>query len=122
MDCRTFEEQISEYLDGTLAKQEAPPFRAHALQCRACRALMDDVKNAVSEFKADDEIAPSPLLESSLYTIASTHAPFDCLAFEALITEFLDGFVPAATYHRFEEHAADCNPCSALLTESVYAV
>jgi anti-sigma factor RsiW len=122
MDCRTFEEQISEYLDGTLAKQEAPQFRAHALQCRACRALLDDVKCAVSDFKADDEIEPSPLLESSLYTIASTHAPFDCLAFEALITEFLDGFVPAATYHRFEEHAAACNPCSSLLTEVVYAV
>lgn len=122
MDCRTFEEQISEYLDGALAKPEAMPFRAHSLQCRACRALLDDVKCTVSEFKAADEIAPSPLLESSLYTIASTHAPFDCAAFEALITEFLDGFVPAATYHRFEEHAADCDPCSGLLTEVVYAV
>jgi predicted anti-sigma-YlaC factor YlaD len=122
MDCRTFEEQISEYLDGALAKQEAAPFRAHLLQCRACRALLDDVKCAVSEFKTDDGIEPSPMLESSLCTIASAHAPFDCAAFEALITEFLDGFVPAATYHRFEEHAADCDPCSGLLTEVVYAV
>jgi len=85
MDCRTFEEQISEYLDGVLAKQEAAPFRAHLLQCRACRALLDDVKCAVSEFKIDDGIEPSPLLESSLCTIASAHAPFDCAAFEALI-------------------------------------
>lgn len=122
MDCRTFEEQISEYLDGTLAKQEAPLFRAHALQCRTCRALLDEVKSAVREFKATDEIDTPPLLEASLCTIASAHAPFDCPAFAELITEFLDGFVPAITYHRFEEHAAQCDPCSGLLTEVVYAV
>ncbi len=45
-----------------------------------------------------------------------------CFGFEELITEFLDGFVPASTYHRFEEHEAQCEACSKLLTGVVYAV
>jgi hypothetical protein len=46
----------------------------------------------------------------------------DCQAFEEVITEFLDGFVPAIVYHRFESHSAECQKCSTLLTGVVYAV
>ena len=75
----------------------------------------------------DDALAVSPLLESALITIAGEQAGTeqsgsDCFAFEELITEFLDGFVPAPVYHRFEEHASGCGNCSSLLTDVVYAV
>jgi len=132
MDCRRFEEQISEYLDGALAKSDATLFREHSLQCRACRSLLDEVKGAVDDCKIDDALAVSPLLESALITIAceqsgskqadSKQSGTDCFAFEELITEFLDGFVPAPVYHRFEEHASGCGNCSSLLTDVVYAV
>src|SRR6185503_13947500 len=127
MDCRRFEEQISEYLDGALAKSDATLFREHSLQCRACRSLLDEVKGAVDDCKMDDALAVSPLLESALITIAGEQAGTeqsgsDCFAFEELITEFLDGFVPAPVYHRFEEHASGCGNCSNLLTDVVYAV
>src|SRR6185503_1997265 len=127
MDCRRFEEQISEYLDGALAKSDATLFREHSLQCRACRSLLDEVKGAVDDCKMDDALAVSPLLESALITIAGEQAGTeqsgsDCFAFEELITEFLDGFVPAPVYHRFEEHASGCGNCSSLLTDVVYAV
>jgi predicted anti-sigma-YlaC factor YlaD len=122
MQCSQFEEQLSDYLDGTLAKRDGGGFREHALQCRSCRALMDEVKGALNECRQDDPVDVPLMLESSLLTIAEEHRAFDCLAFEELITEFLDGFVPAATYHRFEEHAAGCAPCSDLLTNVVFAV
>lgn len=122
MECKRFEDQLSDYLDGTLAKSDAARFREHALQCRSCRALMDEVKAAVNQCQEDDPVDVPLLLESSLLTIAEEHRRFDCRAFEALVTEFLDGFVPAATYHRFEEHAGDCAPCSDLLTDVVFAV
>jgi predicted anti-sigma-YlaC factor YlaD len=120
MDCRKFEEQISEYLDGLLAKSEASRFAAHALQCRACRSLMDDIKGALYDAKESIEVTDA--LENILLSVQDRYAPLSCAAFEALITEFLDGFVPALTYHRFEAHANECCGCSSLLTEVVYAV
>jgi anti-sigma factor RsiW len=120
MNCRKFEEQISEYLDGLLPKNEARVLAAHALLCRDCRRLMDDIKGALYDAKETLEISPN--LEGVLLSVQDKYAPLGCAAFEALITEFLDGFVPALTYHRFETHANECAACSSLLTEVVYAV
>src|SRR5581483_10413924 len=122
MQCSQFEAQLSEYLDGQLAGRDAARFGEHALQCRACRALLDEVKATMSQCGDDEAFELPLLLESSLLTIAQTHREFDCAAFAEIITEFLDGYVPAATYHRFEEHAAGCADCSDLLTEVVFAV
>ncbi|HKP86198.1 MAG TPA: zf-HC2 domain-containing protein [Blastocatellia bacterium] len=122
MDCRRFEEHISEYLDGAISKADRTLFQEHALQCRPCRSLLDEVKGALHDCKMDDELDLSPTFESALITIAGERAAFSCPAFEELITEFLDGFVPASVYHRFEEHASGCNNCSGLLTDVVYAV
>lgn len=122
MDCNKFENGISDYFDGLLAPGDAASFRAHALQCRPCRSLMDDVKAAISACRRQDELEPAALLETTLVAIPAEHGPLGCGEFEQLITEFLDGFVPAAVYHRFEQHAEECDECSALLTGVVYAV
>jgi hypothetical protein len=67
-------------------------------------------------------LQPSALLHSSLAGIPAEYLALGCTEFEELITEFLDGFVPAQTYHSFEEHSENCEPCSTLLTGVVYAV
>lgn len=122
MDCKGFEDGLSDYFDGLLAPGDASRFRAHALQCRACRALMDDVKAAISACRDQDELEPPVRLQTSLGTIPAENGRLGCGGFEELITEFLDGFVPAPAYHRFEEHAEKCEDCSRLLTGVVYAV
>jgi predicted anti-sigma-YlaC factor YlaD len=123
MDCAKFEERISEYLDGVILKADRTVFREHTLKCRACRALLDDIRGALDDCKIDDAIDLPSELETTLMTIAQEEPSlFACRAFEDLITEFLDGFVPAAVYHRFEEHASECGNCSTLLTDVVYAV
>jgi hypothetical protein len=61
-------------------------------------------------------------LEGTLLSIQSDQTLLGCFEFEELITDFLDGFVPATVYHKFETHAGGCVTCSALLTEVVYAV
>jgi predicted anti-sigma-YlaC factor YlaD len=122
MDCSKFESALSDYFDGLLTPQNATLFRTHALQCRACRSLMDDVKLAISECQQQDDIEPPPLLESNLAAIPTDHQALSCSGFEDLTTEFLDGFLPASTYHRFEEHTEECVECSTLLTGVVYAV
>jgi anti-sigma factor RsiW len=122
MNCYTFEENLSEYFDGFLAARDASLFRAHALQCRACRSLMDEVKATIQICNDREKLDTPAMLETALMAISVEHAVLDCDGFETLITEFLDGFVPAPTYHRFEEHAGGCSECSLLLTEVVYAV
>ena len=122
MDCRKFEGALSDYFDGLLAPEIATQFRAHSLQCRGCRSLMDDVKTAISACREQDEIDTPQLLETTLTAIPAEHQALSCSGFEELVTEFLDGFVPAPTYHRFEKHAEECTDCSTLLTGVVYAV
>lgn len=122
MDCSTFEARISDYLDALLAKPDADQFREHSLQCRSCRALLDEVRNALGLCQREVELDTPAMLEDSLSTILAEHSPMTCSGFEALITEFLDGFVPASAYHRFEAHAELCEECAGLLTGVVYAV
>jgi predicted anti-sigma-YlaC factor YlaD len=122
MNCFTFEEKLSDYFDGLLAGPDVSLFREHALQCRGCRSLMDDVKSTIQICKTEEVLDTTAALETALMAISIEHAVMDCDGFEALMTEFLDGFVPAPTYHRFEEHAEVCNECSTLLSEVVYAV
>lgn len=122
MDCNRFEDGLSDYFDGLLARSDARDFRAHALRCRACRSLMDDVKAAIGACRDQQELEPPVLLQTSLDSIPVEHGRLGCGGFEELITEFLDGFVPAPAYHRFEEHAEKCGDCSTLLTGVVYAV
>ena len=83
---------------------------------------MDDVKAAINVCNSQEKVESSAALESALLMIPAEHTPMDCRGWEEVITEFLDGFVPAATYHRFEEHATACALCSDLLTDVVYAV
>jgi anti-sigma factor RsiW len=122
MDCSRFEEKLSDYFDGLLDAPDASLFRAHALQCRACRSIMDDVKAAINVCKEQKDLEPPVPLVSALAGIPGEHRQLGCGGFEELITEFLDGFVPALEYHRFEEHAEQCGECSTLLTGVVYAV
>lgn len=122
MECSKFEDSLSDYIEGALLRPEATLFAAHALQCRECRALLDDVKATIGDCNHYDEVEASDDLQAALIKIALEHAPLDCSGFEEIITEFLDGFVPALVYHRFEAHAASCDNCSRMLTDVVYAV
>jgi len=122
MNCSRFEELVSDYLDGSLAKADSVAFRSHSLECRQCRAVLDQIKSAVTVCRVEDDVETPPELEYVLSKIPHEHRALDCFDFQEIITEFLDGFVPASIYHRFEEHAADCDDCSNLLTEVVYAV
>src|SRR5262249_51365837 len=115
MDCRKFELQISDYLDGLLPKSEAREFAAHLLQCRNCRALTDEIKTTLQDVK--EELEAPVALETALLAIQEEQSPLTCWQFEELITEFLDGFIPASLYHKFEAHTASCHSCSTLLTE-----
>jgi anti-sigma factor RsiW len=45
-----------------------------------------------------------------------------CEEFEEYLTDYLDGFLPATLYHRWERHAALCTRCSDLPGQVVRAI
>jgi len=121
MVCEEFEGLVGDYLAKDLGREQTGRFGAHAMKCRNCRFLLDDVKKKLQESELGQPGA-SIDLELSLEKIPGEHGGIDCSRFEDLVTEFLDGFVPASTYHRFVEHSSHCDACSEVLTGVVYAV
>src|ERR671917_91746 len=45
-----------------------------------------------------------------------------CVEFEEHLTDYLDGFLPAALYHRWERHAALCQECTELPGQVVRSI
>jgi hypothetical protein len=71
--CAQFEEQLSEYREGTLAAPAAAAARAHLGACPACRELLDSVAAMAADLRRLPELDPPARL---LYRIqAQTLAP-----------------------------------------------
>ena len=121
-DCEKFDALLGDYLDARLERSESRECAAHALRCLSCRALLDDVKLRLSASEAGGEFELDGALDQALEGIPIQHSTLSCEGFRDLITEFLDGYVAASTYHRFVEHDSICAECSALLPGVVYAV
>ncbi len=77
MNCIKFEEMLSDYVDGLLAQTAQGLFAEHALSCRTCRALLDDVKSALGECKQALEIETPFELNLTLEMIPEECAPLD---------------------------------------------
>src|SRR5215469_14809543 len=122
ISCKGFNSLLAEYVDGGLKQDIRKGMAGHSLQCRSCRALLDDVKLKLREVGRDVEIISNPLLEAVLEAIPECESDLNCSSFEDLISDFLDGFVHAYVYHRFAHHSDVCVKCSRVLTDVVYAV
>jgi len=122
ISCKEFDSLLAEYVDGGLEQEIRKGMASHSLQCRSCRALLDDVKVKLREVAPDCEITTNPKLEAVLELIPESESGLSCSSFEALVSDFLDGFVHASVYHRFAQHSDVCSKCSRVLTDVVYAV
>jgi predicted anti-sigma-YlaC factor YlaD len=122
VSCNQFEAMLSDYLGQALEPRDSRRFAEHALLCRNCRALLDDVKARLKDSHQVGQAYASRELEDLLVKIPSQYNSLTCSGFEELITDFLDGFLPAPAYHRFAAHSANCNVCSSLLTDVVLAI
>ncbi len=120
MECRAFEELISDYLEGTLPGDRAGEFVAHLLGCADCRALLEDVQTARQLCQRVEEVEPSPEFTERLREVVRG-ALMSCEAFGELVAQYFDGVLTAAEYHLFEAHARACGECSRIL-EDVAAV
>src|ERR687884_1676176 len=122
MLCAEFEDRLTEYLDGTLEGETNRAFGEHALRCPVCHDLLNEVKNAIVECRADVPPQPTPGLEARILLRTAPETAMRCEEFEEYLTDYLDGFLPATLYHRWERHAALCDRCTELPGQVVRAI
>ena len=115
IDCTAFEESLSDYLERSLEPATHKAMAAHALQCPLCHSLLNDVKDAMAACQQLAEPRPSmSRLEAGILARTIPDATVNCQEFEEYLTDYLDGFLPASVFHRWERHAALCDECTDL--------
>lgn len=123
INCSEFEEHLTDYLDGILDRQTNKAVAAHALKCPLCHALLNEVKDAL---EVCHEIAVPRVsmtkLEARVLAMTMPETAMSCGDFENYLTDYLDGFLPATVFHRWERHAVLCEKCTDLPGEVVRSI
>lgn len=122
MLCTEFEDRLTDYLDGALAAPMQRAFGEHALRCPLCHELLNEVRNTISECRASEAPAPSRELEARILVRTAPETSMSCEDFEKHLTDYLDGFLPATLFHRWERHAALCERCTELPGQVVRSI
>jgi anti-sigma factor RsiW len=122
MLCTEFEDRLTDYMDGALDTDAQRAFAEHSLRCPLCHELLSEVRNTIAECRTAVPPQPSPQLEARILLKTAPETSMSCEAFEEHLTDYLDGFLPAALYHRWERHAALCERCTELPGQVVRAI
>lgn len=122
MLCHEFEDRLTDYLDGTLGVQANREFAEHAMRCPICHDLLSEVKNTLVSCSASEAPLVDAGLEARILLKTMPETAITCADFEQYLTDYLDGFLLAPLYHRWERHAALCASCSELPGEVVRAI
>ncbi len=122
MLCNEFEDRLTDYLDGALDVEVHKSFAEHAMRCPVCHDLLSEVKNTLVACSASGAPQPSLGMEARILLKTMPEAAFTCAEFEDFLTDYLDGFLIAPLYHRWERHTALCERCSELPGDVVRAI
>jgi hypothetical protein len=122
MLCHEFEDQLTDYLDGSLEAQVNRAFAEHAMRCPVCHDLLSEVKNTLLACSASEAPLAGTGLEARILLQTMPETAITCSDFEEYLTDYLDGFLMAPLYHRWERHAALCVSCSELPGAVVRAI
>lgn len=115
INCSTFEELLTDYLDKTLGGSANSSVASHALACPLCHSLLNDVKESLQVCRnLTAPSAPITRLEARVLSMTMPQTAMPCENFEEHLTDYLDGFLPATDFHRWERHAALCSGCEDL--------
>src|SRR5437762_2162592 len=114
MLCHEFEDQLTDYLDGTLEVHANQEFGEHAMRCPVCHELLGEVKNTLQACSSSEAPLAGAELEARILIKTMPQTAISCADFEDHLTDYLDGFLLAPLYHRWERHAALCADCSDL--------
>ena len=122
MLCHEFEDQLTDYLDGTLSTEDHRAFAEHAMRCPVCHDLLGDVKSTLLACSSSEAPPAGIDLDARILMRTAPETTITCEQFEEHLTDYLDGFLLAPLYHRWERHAALCASCSELPGEVVRTI
>ena len=122
MLCTEFEDRLTDYLDGALDAPVHRAFAEHAMRCPVCHELLSEVKNSIQACRTSEVPPPPAELEAHILMRSAQDAGMTCDQFEEHLTDYLDGFLPAPLYHRWERHAAMCASCTELPGQVVRSI
>ncbi|MFN2512703.1 MAG: anti-sigma factor [Pyrinomonadaceae bacterium] len=122
MLCGDFENRLSDYLEGLLDPPAHRAFSEHALRCPVCHQTLSEVKTTMQACRIAAVPPPTRELEARILKKTMPEAAMTCQEFEESLTDYLDGFLPAPFYHRWERHAALCDRCTELPGEVVRSI
>ncbi len=122
MLCNEFENGLTDYLDGVLEPDVHKMFAEHALRCPVCHETLSGVKNTMQACHAANALEAPRELEARILLSTMPETAMTCDDFEEFLTDYLDGFLPASLYHRWERHAVLCERCTELPGEVVRAI
>jgi hypothetical protein len=122
MLCHEFEDRLTDYLDGTLEVEMHKNFAEHAMRCPVCHDLLGDVKSTIVACSASEAPPAGVGLEACILLKTMPETSITCAEFEDYLTDYLDGFLVAPLYHRWERHAALCESCSELPGDVVRSI
>src|SRR5882672_6622135 len=122
MLCNDFEDRLTDYLDGVLEPNVHKTFAEHALRCPVCHETLSEVKNAMHACQIANALEAPKDLEARILLSTMPETAMSCEDFEEFLTDYLDGFLPASLYHRWERHAILCDRCTELPGEVVRAI
>jgi hypothetical protein len=122
MLCNDFQDRMTDYLDGALEPDVHKTFAEHALRCPVCHETLSEVKNTLRACQAASGLEPPRELEARILLSTRPETAMTCEDFEDFLTDYLDGFLPASLYHRWERHAVLCARCTELPGEVVRAI
>lgn len=122
MLCSEFEIQLTDYVEGSLEPETSRLVAEHALRCPVCHETLAAVRSTMEACRAATVPAPSREFEARILQRTIPGTAMSCEDFEEFLTDYLDGFLPARLYHRWERHAALCDRCTELPGEVVRSI
>lgn len=115
IDCTAFEELLTDYLDKVLDVQTHKSVAVHSLKCPICHSLLNEVKSSLAICREFAEpIMPVTRLEARILEKTIPQSTMHCDEFEGRLTDYLDGFLTAKIFHRWERHSVLCHECTDL--------
>ncbi len=123
INCSEFEALLTDYLDGALKRTTHKAVATHALRCPLCHSLLNEVKDAL-EVCHEISVPKTSMtrLEARILSVTAPETAMPCREFENHLTDYLDGFLPAMVFHRWERHAVLCEKCTDLPGEVVRSI
>ena len=122
MLCVDFENLLTDYIEGVAGPETSRLMGEHAMKCPVCHETLSAVRSAVEACHMAAVPPPSKELEARILQRTVPDTAMGCEEFEECLTDYLDGFLPAHLYHRWERHAALCDVCTELPGEVVRSI